>query len=339
MLATLLLWWTTAFAARGGYYLEAPPAPDREAAAEVGRAADAAGLRSRVVRRYVHGEGWRYVVLVEGFSEAVDAEEAAGRMATATGLSVTVFSTENDQATRLSEVAPSTPEPVAPVAGAPDVETLLDRAAVAHGGSAHPAAGAPNLRYVFRRRAPDGLDVGHLVVRRGDALYVEIDPRGGDAVPSRTWVRGASAWVSVDGGAPEAKDATWTREQLAVLFPEALMALPLSFGAARQDTEFRAMYLDGEDTVDEARCYRLRFDGDRNTTPRTVYLDRETLLVRRVESAGVVQEFSAYRDVAPGRPMPFRVKVIRDGAVVDDVEIVEFDLAPSFPADWFGAPG
>ena len=127
----ITLWLAVSLAYADAFYLEAPPVDARVEAVALQEEARLLGLEARVTRRYRHGSGWEFVVVVEGFEERPGAEDAARRLAEQTGQGIAVYRLE-------SSGKPSAPEaePVSPPSEAslPDAGDLLQRAARSLGG-------------------------------------------------------------------------------------------------------------------------------------------------------------------------------------------------------------
>lgn len=331
-----------AIAGDESFYVEGPYVETRADASAMAHAAGDLGHRAKVVRRFAQGEGWRFILRLEGFEDQAAAEAAATEVARAIGRGLVVYAVDSGDARRVQEIVagPSDVAPAPQVEGDQDAAALVQRAVAAHGGETHPVRTAERVLFRFRRRLPDGMVVLHTVARRGQDVYVEVDVEEGAGADSRTWLLTDSAYLSVASAAAEPKDAVWAREQLARFLPESVLALPLGFGVAtRERPEMQLLYADGVAVVDGAACHRLRYDGDRVTGPLALYLDTTTLLIRGVASAaGTEQVFGDYRDVAPGAVAPFRMRVFRGDQAVDDVEVLDLDLDPDLRDTWFQAP-
>ena len=225
----LALFLSTAFAGASDFYVEGPAVDARREATDMSRAATDLGYQSRVVRRFAQGEGWRFVLVVEGFEEQSAATEAATAVATSVGRPLVVFGQSGGQATRIEEVTPTVDAPAADASehGAfdGDLGDVLTRAVVAHGGTAHPVRVAESLLFRFRRTLPSGLVALHTVARSAGNLYVQVDIEAGQGQSSRAWIIGDEAWLSVGEGAAESQDVVWSREQLEQFLPERVLEI------------------------------------------------------------------------------------------------------------------
>lgn len=334
---------STTFAGASDYYAEGPALDARRDASDMSRAATDLGFEARVVRRFAQGEGWRFVLVVEGFDEERAATEAASAVATSVGRSLVVFGQSGGHATRIQEVTPVVADTssVAPrerdFDG--DLGDILARAVVAHGGTVHPVRMADTLLFRFRRTLATGMVALHTVARSGGDLYVQVEIEEGDGQSSKAWVIGDRAWLSVDGGPPESQDGVWSREQLEQFLPERVLALPLGFGqAVAERREFQDMYADGTVRSGQTRCLVLKYDGDQVSAPLALFLDEESLLTRRVVSGPDARTYDDFRDVATGAKAPFRLTVSRGGQVVDEVQVLDLDVDPHMERSWFAAP-
>ncbi len=349
-LLPLLVLITTAFAGRGVYFLEAEPSPTRPEAAEVVREATTRGWSARVVRRYRHGVGWEYVARVEGFEDEAPATEAATALGEALGATVTVYTTEALPTGSSAQAEPARRDPAPRPAAGVDVSSWsvaqwVERAGRAHGGASGGQAAvdaAERVLFRFRRQVPDGPLVEHTWARQGRDVFVQIEIVRGEGVSSRTWLVGGAAWLAVAGGAPTAQDATRTREALDKFSPHQTIGLPLRLGAAAGRTDLQLLHREGEVVVDGDRCERFRYDGGPGVAPMALAIDASDFLVREVETGGdpepVSRRFGDYREVGADVIVPFSVRVVHGERIADAIEVLEFDLAPRLPGEWFAAP-
>jgi hypothetical protein len=359
-IATLLLLAAIAFAApaRSAFYLEGPAARTRTEAMAVVREANAEGWHARVVRRYRHGTGWEYVPLVEGFEEEESATEAARTLAVRTGRSMAVYGNgaDEDGSSEAPEGDAPPKEPAPPEEseraddsgpGSETVAAMVDRAVRAHGGVEGGVAvleDARRMLFRFRRVLPEGSTFDHIYARRESAVYVEVDLVEGEGTESRTWLDEESAWLVVEDGSPEAQDLERTAKALDRFSPERVAAFPLGFArATRSRAELRLLYQDGVVELDGVSCHLLRHEGDRSTGSVALALDPESFQVREVRFGSdvgeVIHRFSDYREVASGLVLPHRIRTWQGEALADDVEILELDLDPRLPGEWFRPPG
>jgi hypothetical protein len=223
--------------------------------------------RCRVVRRYVRGAGWRYLVALEGVATETEARSLQPRFGGASGEGAIWRMNEDGRVQVAGPVAgaastkpaaaapppaPEAPPPIAkpapiPPAAAPDkrvvrqqeraAEARLLAAAEAHGGPAggrEALAAAARVRFRYRRALPresGELVAMHRFVRDGRAMAVTIDVEEGEGVDSRILVApsGRAFVVSKDEATP--RDPARTREILDRFAPESLLSIPLGFAA------------------------------------------------------------------------------------------------------------
>jgi hypothetical protein len=357
--------WLWAMPAYGAdYFLETGAVASRDGASEVQRVASDKGYSARVVRRYNPGVGWEYVVRVEGFASADVAVKAAGELGNSTGQALSMFYSDGDEVQAMALPPGATPRDakptkpgkptkgniketlsVAPTLSTAEVTATLERAKTAMGG---PKAGiakydtAENVLFSYRRLVPDGPVVKHSWARRGDDRYLDVQVERGDGTSSRTVILSGKAWLSIRGGAPESQEAARAREVLERFAPDMVLAFPLGFAqAAAERSEFRQLSAAGTQDVGGAPCVLLRYAGDRSSRPVILYVDEKTALVRRVvfgsEAGDLVHEFSDYRTV-DGVVLPHRLKSWRSDQLVDEIEILDFDLDPKLSDAWFVTP-
>ena len=124
--------------------------------------------------------------------------------------------------------------------------------------------------------------------------------------------------------------------------PEMILTFPLGFAQALAERpELRRLTAAGTMEVAGSPCTVLRYAGDKLSKPVILYVDDKTALVRKVifgsEAGDLVHEFSDYRSV-DGIMLPHRVRTSRADQVVDDVEVLDFDLDPNLPDAWFTPP-
>lgn len=340
----LALWLGAGLAHSAEYYVEGPMLDARRDATTMSRAASDLGYRARVVRRFAQGSGWRFVLVMEGFEGEDEAGDAAAKVAEAVGRELTLFSQEEGEATRLRSYAgeadvESDTEDGSSNTFDEDVGTVLARAAVAHGGDRHPVSTKDAVLFRFRRTLPSGLVAEHTVARRGRDLYVQVDIEAGEGRSSRAWILGDQAWLSVEGGPAEPKDAVWSREQLDRFLPERVIGLPLRFGeVSTTRREFQLLYADGTARSGRIRSLVLKYDGDQVSSSMELYLEEDNLLTRRFVTGADASNYDDYRDVAPGAVAPFHILLTREGETVDEVHVLDLDLEPQLDEAWFSAP-
>lgn len=337
----MLLALATGLALASDWYLETADRADKGEATSLSQAASGRGHEARVVRRFVDGAGWRYLVRVEGFDDRAEAEGAARDLAASLAVGVAVFEVDGTVARLVAEVASAAPAREAAPAAPADAAPLLEAAIAAHGVTPGTLAAVRTgpVRLEYRRRLPDGRVLDHVWAARDGALYAEVRPVEGTARASRTLVTADGAWLSVDGGPWTPQNPDKTRATLEQLGPAGVVPVVLALAAAVESRrEFERMVPAGSGDADGVATEILRFAGDAISDPIELEVGRGDHLLRRVRfDGGVVHELSGYRKGGPPG-VPATVSTLRDGKVADTVEITLLDLKPTLPDAWFAAP-
>jgi len=195
----------------------------------------------------------------------------------------------------------------------------------------------------FRRNVPGGPVVEHTWARQGDDLYLQIDVISGEAVPSRVWLLDGKAFSATGTDAPAAGDPTRIGEVLDWVSPSTTLGFALRIGkAANERPEMQRLRRDGTIDVDGTVCERLVYDGERGSDAMTLAVDPRRWLVRQMsvgsEAEPKVVRWRDYRDLGNGLVVPFDVRLWNGDAAVDEVQVLELDLAPRFPESWFVPP-
>jgi len=162
-------------------------------------------------------------------------------------------------------------------------------------------------------------------------------------VSSRTWLIGHSAWLATGDDPPTPQDPTRVREALEGFSPAQTIGFPLQYGrAAGKRPELQLLHRDGEEEIDGVYCQRLSYDGDRGTGAIGLAIDPEDYRVRETvlgtAADPVVRRYADYRDLGAGLVVPFAIRVWHGDALSDEVQVVELDVAPHLPDDWFEPP-
>lgn len=314
---------------------------------------------ARVVRRYVQHTGWSYVVVVDGLPSLEAARVAAGHMAT-TETAATIFEKDGKDVKQLEVVTAPAPAAVASdeasahtrrKRGADDgADEVLDAAVRAHGGRGaglERLAEASAVRFVFDRTVPS--DGGQLVahnayVRQGASARLDVDISSGDGQSSVTVVRpDGKAWVVV-GGARTDREAARVREVLERFSPEAVLAVPLGLSDDVETAEvWRNLKLVGTRVEDGGNRQILEPTTSSNGGLVSAAFDPIDHTLRRVtwsaDSGQLTFRYDDYRRLDRHLVVPFHARVERDGALVEDVHVIELTLdAPPDPSI-FALPG
>lgn len=258
---------STAWGAR--FVVESPPYSVRaEAEAHLRRVLVETGdARCRVVRRYVRGAGWRYLVALEGVATEPEARALQPRFGGEAGEGA-VWRLEEDGRVQVAGPAADAPPPTpaasappaapkappaiakpapAPARAVPDkrvvrqqeraAEGRLLAAAEAHGGAAggrEVLSAATRIRFRYRRALPresGDLVAMHRFVRDGRSMAVTIEVEEGEGVDSRILLAPSGRAFVVSKDKATARDPERTREILERFAPDSLLSIPLGFAA------------------------------------------------------------------------------------------------------------
>jgi hypothetical protein len=355
------LWFVCAPApvSAGQYFLELSEHTDRAAAdkALIGFGPD--GENMRVSRRYVREQGWLYVVRLDGFEDKGSAVAAAHSFAE-DGQVVRVIEGLGYKRVTVEEVgAKWTAAPASPVAEVkatsefPSASQVLRLAAKAHGGKAGGSRmlqEVSGVRFSFDSRTVVGdkeWKVKHTFLRSGDQARLEVDVLKGDGV-SNTVVLAApdKAWIATHDMVRE-RDGVQAAEMMTRFAPETgLLSIPLGFaGDIREASEWRGLSSSGR--VSHQGRPHLRVvpgrdeDGEQNPMEAALF-DEETHRLAQVtwitRGGRVTFQFGEYKPIAESLVIPHRVRVERNGQLVEEIEVQEFELNPSIETSLFGEP-
>lgn len=357
--------------AADGLWVETAPLDSREQALAILADADldANAVTAHVVRRFIKGSGWRFVVRVEGAQDLSQATSLAHALAV-DGTRVLVLEQQNGQVHTVDPLADAAEESALDDGAAslkdgdrtqppgldvatdlPSARGVLRAAIKAHGGGRggiEIVEQATAITMSFERRL--SVDDGQLVAlneyaRLGDAVRLGVEITEGVGTNSATIITPENrAWVVVDGE-PLARDVARTREVLARFAPESILAVPL--GLARDIAE-AAAWQDLETTAIEALAGRdqLRLQPRTRSAAKeglvAAWFDAESNRLSQVQwqsPAGLLTfGFDDYGEVAPGLVVPFHSTVVRDARPVESIQITEFTLEPELSADLFADP-
>jgi len=354
----MLLW--APLAGASDYFIEGPYVVERSEVVRQLRSADPLVDSVSIVRRFVDGEGWRFLLRGTGFLNLDQAEAAATNLARELDSSFDVLVVDGRVARLVSRIAPEPPPPPIDLAveDAPSVAAVADsslplqadptdaaddgtadevppgeawpvlqRVAKAHGVDRDTLTrwmAGPSL-FEYRRTLPDGTAIDHRWATRDGAVFVEIEGVVGDVRDSRMFLQGDRAWLSVDGGEWEAKPAGRAWTVAADFAPPAVVPLVLGLGQALGSRrEFSQMGIDGGRERDGEMVTVLRHGGDAESDAVVLEIGPDDLVRRAVFNDGeVVHAFDDYRDVS-GVMVPHRIVSTR-GALDDEVLVARLE--------------
>jgi hypothetical protein len=316
----------------------------------------------RISRRYIRGVGWRYVIRLDGFDAKEQAVRAASTFATKDN-AVNVIEGLGYKRTLVEEVGSSADADAGAVpagtvslvaeGGLPSAVQVLRQAAKAHGGKKGGAGllrMQTELRYSFSSRTmvgDDEMKARHTYIRKGAQSRLEVDVLKGTGV-SNTIVLAApnKAWVATHDVVLE-RDGVQTAQTMARFAPETgLLSIPLGFPVdVKEASEWRGLHTTGR--VNHEGSAHLRIapqrsdDGEYNPLEAALFRD-DTMRLAQVtwvtRGGRVTFKYTDYRAVMDGLVVPHHVRVMRNGKLVEEIEIKEFDISPSIDLSLFAEP-
>lgn len=351
-----LLLTLASLAAAAEYYLEGPYVPGRPAIVQLQRQAEGVGHPSRIVRRFVDGEGWRFLIRVEGFADEASASAAALELADELGLGMDLLSTDGKAATYLRRIEPGS-EPGAPIEAEPEPEgegeapvdeafvgrarALLKDSASAHGVDRETLTRwmeGPSLME-YRRSLADGTVVDHRWATREGAVYVEVTAVEGDVRSSRLLLQDGQGWLEVEEGSWIEQDPHRLATVIADFGPAAVLPLVFVLRQAMETRrEFGRMQHAGAGEVGGVPTAVLGYGGDRASAALVIEIGQDDALVRRASFSGgaVVHEFDDFKPVGD-LVLPHRIVTYRGGETSDTVEVTHLESGDSLLNSTFGA--
>jgi hypothetical protein len=315
------------------------------------------GEGMRVSRRFVRGQGWRYVLRMDGFGDREVALQAANSFATG-GQIVTVFEGTGyrrrvvDRVGAAPAVSPAAATP-APDDRFPTALSVLRRAVSAHGGrggGVRRLAKLDGIQFSFDSRTVVGegeWKIRHHFYRAGELARLEIDMLKGDGV-SNTVVLGdgGKAWVAT-ADLVRQRDSAQAAQTMARFAPETgVLAIPLGLaGDIKEAAEWQGLKTTGRVSHRGDQHLRLvpDIDGAGNGNPLEAALFDEASgrlsQVTWVTRGGrVTFIYGDYRAVAEDLVVPFSVRVERNGGMVEAIAVTDFVLNPTLSQALFVEP-
>lgn len=350
------------------YAVELPPQVDRAVADQL--LSGSAVENGRVLRRYVSGQGWRYVVVVDGLASLDLARQSGARLA-ATGQAATIYVVDGDSI-QIAEVvqqpalvapalgarlAPTRAEPAVvapaerprrgatPEALAADVLNAAVRAHGGHGGGLERLSDATSVQFRFVRTVPVGgssLVAEHRYVSQASGLRLEVDVSAGDGQDSVTVIDPAgTAWVFA-GGQTTTRDVRRAREVLERFSPALVLAVPLGLPEDVETAEaWRSLRLDP--TRQQPGSLVLTPGSQGKSGLASATFDAEDHTLKRVtwtsDGGELTFIYEDYQRLDRGLVVPFRARVERDGSLVEEVQVLELVLDQPVDPSLFTQPG
>lgn len=323
------------------WYLETGARPDRAEVARWEEQEVARGSEAHLVRRFVDGEGWRFVLRTEGLTGEDAAMEAARGLADRLGVAVAVIEVDAGKATRRGDVTPSGKVARQEVVAGPEADDVLARAVAAMGdtGPLLSALRDGKVMFAYRRTLADGRVVDHTWAASGSALYLEVEPVEGAVVASRLKVVGDSAWMQVDGGEWAVQNLEKVRSTIEATGPVEVVPLVWMLATAVESRrEFERMTVAGKGTFDGEATTILSYGGDAVTGALTLEVGEDGLPRRvRFGEGAAVHEFRSWTR-EKGVSIPREIVTTRQGRPSDTVVIDVLDTSANLPADWTRPP-
>ena len=352
----MLVW--SSIAAAGQFFLELSEHSNREAAEEALLAFGPDGENMRVSRRYERGAGWLYVVRLDGFEDKASAMSTAESFST-DGSVVRVIEAHGYKRVAVAEVGKWTvskgeaPESTVGSEDIPNAAQVLRLAMKAHGGKtggSRMLEETDGLRFAFSSRTVVGdqeWKVKHTFLRSGSKARIEVDVLKGDGV-SNTVVLAApdKAWVATHELVRE-RDGVQAAEMLSRFAPETgLLSTPLGFAHdVREAAEWRGLVASGRVSHEGRPHLRIapQADAEGQQNPMEAALfDESTHRLSQVtwitRGGRVTFQFEQYKAIAEDLVVPHQVRVQRNGQLVEEILVEDFELNPKLEQSLFGEP-
>jgi hypothetical protein len=324
--------------------------------------AGAERANARVVRRYVRGEGWQFLVQVRELDSLDAARMMAVHMVDGGGTALVlepVGGRERIVETLGSplEAAPAVVssvegEPAEEVKPFPPADAIVQTAVINHGGAAgggQVLSQAKAVGFVFDRKitGDEGpIRVHNRYFREGEALRLEVYIREGTGKDSVTVLSPeGKGWIIAEGQTVP-RDASRVRDVAMRFSPEEILAVSLGIAedmhTAGSWTGLRAVALDEDGAVVVLRPPEgaVPDPGMDGLVEATFHTDPVTLasVTWSTEGGRIRFSFSDYRAVTPELVVPFKMEVHQDETKVEEIEVHELQLDPTLPEGLFVSP-
>jgi len=311
----------------------------------------------RISRFFVKGEGYKYRVVVAGFSNEESAQIVYERLQVVNS----GFVLQMD--TKVFEVVKSVDKEIQGVKSTSKVPTNLknneieeievsekkrfrDRLiptitdVLAHSLDAHAAISqewdaAQKEHFVFTRRIPqDGVVVRHEFYRQDSAMRLEIIVEKGAGTNSTTvlpdegesWVQNEEKQVS--------RNAIRTKELLERFSSQNILSVPFYFS---EDVQSGSQWRDFVSVEDGGDIWLL-LSKNRSGLVEASFHKTTWLLnhIKVVEGQNSIEyEFQDYREVGKSSKIPHLIQIYNDGILSEEIMIEKLDLDPQLNEDLF----
>jgi hypothetical protein len=322
------------------FYLESPPLQTRAEALELQAEATALGLDAQISRRYGHGSGWEFLVVVEGFESADTAQTAAVELAQQAGRGITVYQQGGEPvvAGPVTEQPAESAEPELPDAG--EVLARASRALGGQEGGLDLLERSCCVRFRYERTVTEGsleLAAQHDFARSGSTTVLSLIPLDDAVVPSVTVIQGDQVWLETEAGLQE-RDLVRAQEVLVGFAPEAMLHWPLRFaGFTSADPRYGDLQTIERLVQDDTTLLVL----ENGQGDLRLHIDEATwrpTRIRMTSDGGTwTQSFSDWRELDVGLVVPFEVSVQRDGTQVESIRVAELSLVAAADVDALAA--
>jgi hypothetical protein len=342
----------------GSFFLELSDHSTKDEAEAAMLAYGPDGEHMRVSRRFIRGVGWRYLVRLDGFEDR-DSALAAASSFTVEGTPVSVVEGLGYKREVIATVgkAPEdtvdSPDAAVDAGSIPSAKAVLKMAAKAHGGRSGGGSllkAAPSVQFSFASRTVVGdkeWSILHHFYRSGTLSRLEVDMvKGGGVSNTVVLGTGGKSWVATHELVRE-RDTTQAEEMMARFAPESgILSIALGFaGDIKEASEWRGLITSGRVNHRGRPHFRLvpkaDSDGKLNALEAALF-DEATHLLAQVtwvtRGGRVTFQYDEYQPVAERLIVPHRVRVERNGKLVEEVEVKSLQISPTLSPNLFKEP-
>jgi hypothetical protein len=297
----------------GDFVVETPPMKTRVEALRQLRAVVADGYNARLIKRYRHGVGFEFVVILPGFQTPEEAKASAESLSAVLGSSLGVYEPNVNPD---GQTAPD-------VSGSPGAEVLdltrtglesvyeqlrwvAQRDAFVQGLEA-----ARQVDFQFRWTEADKPSEHRSYARDLDYEFAVFGPR---ANRLELWLEPDGAWLRGPNGHKRAVDRGYARSLIRAQSPRHVLGtgMRLLWEVLEPDLA-PVLTSDGVVEVSGTMCYLLRAEVGPSQTPLSLAFDVQRLRLRQlvvgpVEKAWVV-ELTGYHEEVNGLNIPHAISV------------------------------